>query len=122
MNIKDIALRLAAEKYSQLPEEIMDWLDDIIAELAKGNEPTCEWVKAEHSNYLVQRWAQDYVAKLGDKLYLIPPTISQIEQKTAEACAKFIRSNGIGFADDDEELNRIAAAVASGAWKEFKQS
>lgn len=46
-----------------------------------------------------------------------PPTASQIEQETAEACAEWVRS---GPHDDDPYI--IARGLEDGAWKEFKQS
>ena len=48
-----------------------------------------------------------------------PQDTAAIEQRVAEACAKVIRSEGIGFADDDEELNRIAALIDSGKWRKY---
>ena len=41
------------------------------------------------------------------------------EQRTAEACAKAIRGKGSGFADDDEELHRIAAMLEAGEWRKY---
>ena len=84
MDTKEIALRIGEEadeyadaKLQSKGEFHPDWhtvrdeyfAEALIAEIAKGNEPVCEWVKSDNGNYLVQKWAKDYVAMQGDKLY-----------------------------------------------------
>ena len=98
MDIKEIALRIGekADEYADAKlqskgEFHPDWhtvrdeyfAEALIAELAKQNEPVCEWVKADNGNYLVQKWAKDYVAMQGDKFYTVPPTAEQIANETA---------------------------------------
>lgn len=83
-------------------------------ELAKGNEPVYQF-RPECDNWIdcspvfFESWR-------GEKriVYPLPPTASQIEQETAEACARVYL--------DTYDLTDIAEAIRSGAWKEFKKS
>lgn len=117
MNIKEIAEESGAVAYSPAPlravrgysftfEQLQNFAEALIAELAKGNEPVC-------TAAMLDEW---FLAKSGldPKLpiYTIPPTVSQIEQETAEACAKMLDSMYV--------TERGAEAIRSGAWKEFK--
>ena len=133
VNIKETALRIGEEadeyadaKLQSKGEFHPDWhtvrdeyfAEAIIAELAKQNEPVCEWVKSDNGNYLVQKWAKDYVAMQGDKFYTVPPTAEQIANETAEAIAKFV-----AFQRNDIPATGIefAEVIRNGAWKDFKK-
>ena len=143
MNIKEIVLKAG---HSTVPaywlsdekpiacstsnfEKLVSFATALIAEVAKQNEPVCEWVKAGNGNYLVQKWAKGYVAMQGYKLYTIPPTAEQIANETAEAIAKML---------DDAEVEEthycmntyeegkkfqfdMVETIRSGAWKDFKK-
>lgn len=45
-----------------------------------------------------------------------PPTASQIEQETAEACARYVAQS-----NSPEHRVELAEGIRSGAWKEFKK-
>ena len=112
MDIKEIAKAL--ELKMQDPDDgrfdIGEFAEAFIAELAKQNEPVCEWVKADNGNYLVQKWAKDYVAMQGDKFYTVPPTAEQIANETAEAIAEYCRN---------QDHYCLATEIESGAWRKF---
>ena len=125
MDIKEIALKVADSlrnkvdgiSHMQSNQGLVRFAEAIIAEIAKQNEPVCEWVKADNGNYLVQKWAKDYVAMQGDKFYTVPPTAEQIANETAEAIAAYFRQQPYAehFGDN------IAEAIRNGAWKDFKK-
>lgn len=131
MDIKEIALNVADSlrnkidgiSHMQSNQGLVRFAEALIAEVAKQNEPVCELVKADNGNYLVQKWAKDYVAMQGDKLYTFPSTAEQIANETAEACAKACEDVIGNTPHDQRMLAAIDCAVMlrSGAWKEFKK-
>lgn len=85
--LDEIALRVAETKYSQLPEECMEFLHDVLAELSK-DEPVaiadCHEVHGSMCQFLERtRYGMDNI-KNGDKLYLHPANTAEIEQRVAD--------------------------------------
>ena len=133
-NIKEIALNIAdksgAVAYSPAPlravrgysftfEQLQNFAEALIAELAKENDPVYAFRRKGLDDFCTcdkQRFDE-----LSQKpnlfevrvLYTLPPTASQIEQETAEACADLLVSR-FGH----EVAGTLA--IRSGAWKEFK--
>lgn len=136
-NIKEIALKAG---YSTVPaywlsdekpiacstsnlERLVSFAEALVAELAKENKPV----------YAFRRKGLDYFCTCDERryeelaqkptlfevkvLYTLPPTAEQIEQETAEACAKTCMGpkgcDGNIFADD------AAMYIRSGKWKEY---
>lgn len=117
MDIKEIALKLqATDRFRLNVSELsaIEFAEALIAEIAKQNEPVCEWVKSDNGNYLVQKWAKDYVAIQGDKLYTVPPTAEQIANETAEACAELADKM-----NPFPEPSAIGPEIRSGEWRKF---
>ena len=101
---------------------IEDFAEALVAELAKENKPV----------YAFRRKGLDYFCTCDERrykelaqkptlfevkvLYTLPPTAEQIEQETAEACAKFVYST-----KGAKGVTYLAEALLSGAWKEFKK-
>jgi len=131
MDIKEIALKAG---YSTVPaywlsdekpiacstsnlERLVSFAEALIAEIAKQNEPLC-------TAAMLDEW---FLSKSGVDpkllLYTIPPTASQIEQETVEACAKACEDVIGNTPHDQRMLAAIDCAVMlrSGAWKEFKK-
>lgn len=128
MNIKDIAERVARSHGTggwQTLEDMVRYAEALVAELAKENKPV----------YAFRRKGLDYFCTCDERryeelaqkptlfevkvLYILPPTaeqIEQIEQETAEACAKTCmgpKGDGNIFADD------AAMYIRSGKWREY---
>jgi len=131
MNIKETALRLAHRKctsYEHVPVDmgirysfsdahLIDFSEALVAELAKENKPV----------YAFRRKGLDYFCTCDERrykelaqeptlfevkvLYTLPPTAEQIEQETAEACAKVYLNT--------YDLTDIADDIRSGKWREY---
>lgn len=134
-NIKEIALKVLDSKSRfRIGLDAMlaqDFAEALIAEIAKGNEPvaftnSCEldyldFKRADSGLVSAAMW-KDYDKDSDIALYTLPPTASQIEQETAEACAKACEDVIGNTPHDQRMLAAIDCAVMlrSGAWKEFK--
>ena len=125
MNIKERAYQIASVnmKNKCSPAELEDFAEALVAELAKENKPV----------YAFRRKGLDYFCTCDERrykelaqkptlfevkvLYTLPPTAEQIEQETAEACAKTCMGpkgcDGNIFADD------AAMYIRSGKWREY---
>lgn len=124
MNIKERAYQIASVnmKNKCSPAELEDFAEALVAELAKENKPV----------YAFRRKGLDYFCTCDERryeelaqkptlfevkvLYALPPTVEQIEQETAEACAKTCmgpKGDGNIFADD------AAMYIRSGKWREY---
>lgn len=123
MDIKEIAKESGAVAYSPSPlrtvrgysftfKQLQNFAEALVAELAKGNEPVAWWNGKETAFF--EHETDGPVGEVSIPLYTLPPTASQIEQETAEACAKVYLNT--------YDLTDIAEAIRSGAWKEFKKS
>ena len=134
MNIKEIALKVA-RSMADFPiehepyEYQIKFAEALVAELAKENEPVA-WYDGN------KFYANEESASMGcadmanlNPLYLLPPTAEQIEQETAEACAKVCAN--LTYPYSGQVLEQIkdtwakgtddaAEAIRSGAWKEYK--
>lgn len=93
----------------------------VLSKLAEqAGEPVAwEWVNPEKGMCISHQEPPEYeevyqISKLYTEAQLIAA-----QQRTAEACAKVIRGECIGFADDDEELNRLAAMLEAGEWRRY---
>ena len=112
MNIKELAIGIAesvddgsGEQYFLDPEGwIADFAEALVAELAKENEPVA-WMyeysydlngdKQGHwpvEMYTHVSFSRSKPSVESTPLYTIPPTAEQIEQETAEACAKVCKA------------------------------
>lgn len=141
MDIKEIALRIGEEadeyadaKLQSKGEYHPDWhtvrdeyfAESLIAELAKQNEPVA-WGCPGHPETFVlnnkkQNSGYQSMVFFSEPLYTFPPDKAQIEQETAEACAKYVNRflNGDGI-QDEAWIRDIESGIRRGAWKEFKK-
>lgn len=119
MNIKERAYQIASVnmKNKCSPAELEDFAEALVAELAKENKPV----------YAFRRKGLDYFCTCDERrykelaqkptlfevkvLYTFPPTAEQIEQETAEACAKVYLNT--------YDLTDIADDIRSGKWREY---
>jgi len=135
LNIKEIALKVTMDTglyldganqsepfYVVKPEEIVEFAEALIAEIAKQNEPVAYATTSEDGDMAMLFFDDGEARKYsGDdapiKLYTIPPTAEQIANDTAEAIAAYFRQQPYveHFGDN------IAEAIRNGAWKEFKK-
>ena len=118
MNLKEIALRLAKSMRDKSGYTTLDlvcnaeaFAEALVAELAKENEPVA-WYDGN------KFYANEESASMGcadmanlNPLYTLPPTAEQIEQETAEACAKVYLNT--------YDLTDIADDIRSGKWREY---
>ena len=115
MNIKERFYQIASVnmKNKCSPAELEDFAEALVAELAKENKPV------GHVDY------GDRVEWYGTKpvpetdLFTIPPTAEQVEQETAEACAKYLRDRAKPNLEAAQVMDDVVYAIRSGAWKEY---
>lgn len=114
--MKEIALRVAETLQIDITDaEAVEFCRCFLAALPKP-EPVGTFYQCVDGSYRPCPEYYEHAEKLYSEAH---QDTAAIEQRVAEACAKLIRSEGIGFADDDEELNRISALIDSGKWREF---
>ena len=133
MDIKEIALKVADSlrnkidgiSHMQSNQGLVRFAEALIAEIAKQNEPCAflhEWFEYHPFGDTVA--GEPFATITNDEkpfdssdtvspLFTFPPDKAQIEQETAEACARVYL--------DTYDLTDIAEAIRSGAWKEFKK-
>ena len=127
MNTKEIALKVAEEsgavKYSPAPlravrgysftyEQIGEFAESLVAELAKENKPVA-WMN--HYKGRVVGVSFTKISDSDDKLFTIPPDKAKIEQETAEAIAAMFESQHTWLTN-----TAASALIRSGTWKEYK--
>jgi hypothetical protein len=147
LNIKEIALKVGLQAFEEHPYDKghvvspsgYTWIDDnliefaesFIAEVAKQNEPVAEVLSlfpGEPDSYINARaigvdpfntWT---FPQPGTKLYTFPPTAEQIANETAEAIARMLENGSFLTPESRVALaaNGAAKAIRRGAWKEFK--
>ena len=116
MDIKEIALKVANEYdkreiYFPYRDDLANFAEALIAELAKQNEPVAR-VNGYYSGHPVIMPLVKYVFPVGLALYTFPPTAEQIANETAEVIAEYCRN---------QDHYCLATEIENGAWKEFKK-
>ena len=123
MNIEQIALEVADELFlggKAIGHEPVEFLRRCLSKLAEQDVEPSFWLCRGELFEVEQRFFPPNNEPIPgqEKLYTETQLLAA-QQRTAEACAKVCRGEGIGFTDDDEELNRIAAMLAAGKWREY---
>lgn len=126
MNIKERAYQIASVnmKNKCSPAELEDFAEALVAELAKENEPKYYlWEnKFGDPQQILSSNPGPHPEYVITTFYTLPPTAEQIEQQTAEACAKLLEKGNFLSKESLVALaaNGASKAIRSGAWKEYK--
>ena len=108
--IDEIALRVAETKYSQLPEECMDFLHDVLAELSK-QEPVAVIRNSHQIDFI---GCKDLPARTELFTHSLPA--ADIKQRVAEVfVTKFKRHVG---GDGEFWLHELENFCKDGKWRE----
>lgn len=110
-------------------EKLVSFVEALIAELAKQNEPVESQYKGSDGSWksFDSKDHESNTRNSGDwevrDLFAYPPTAEQIANETAEACARYVNRflNGDGI-QDEAWIRDIESGIRRGTWQEFKQS
>ena len=118
MNIKETALKVWDSNMIECPpENLTKFAEALVAELANENKPVYAFRRKGLDDFCTcderryNELAQKPTLFEVKVFYTIPPTAEQIEQETAEACAKVYLNT--------YDLTDIADDIRSGKWREY---